>query len=112
MSEDTIPQLNVTEAKAAAEAGEVQVIDVRPSFDFAGERIPNSVSLPNRSLATRTEQLDRDKRLLFVSEDGEQSREAALLAKSLGFDNVATIKGGFDAWLDAGYPTHNIDDGA
>lgn len=112
MSDDAIiPQVSVADAKAAIDAGEVQVIDTRPSFDFAGERIPNAVSLPNRSLATRTEQLDRSKRILFVSEDGGQSEDAAQLAQSLGFTNVATIEGGFDAWLDAGYPTHSIDDG-
>lgn len=113
MSNDSmIPQVSVADVQAAMEMGDVQVVDVRPSFDFAGGRIPKSVSLPNRSLATRVEQLERGKRILFVSEDGEQSEEAARLAQSLGFDNVASVKGGFDAWLDAGYPVHTIDDGA
>lgn len=111
MSEDTIPEMTPDEVQAASTAGEVQVIDVRPSFDYAGERIPHATSLPNRSLATRTEQLDTDKRLVFVCEDGAKSVEAAELARSLGFTDVAVLGGGFDAWLDAGLPTHNIDDG-
>ena len=107
----TIATISVADARAAIDAGEVQVVDVRPSFDFAGGRIPNATSLPNRSLATRPEQLDRSKRILFVSEDGEQADEAARIAYSMGIENVAVIEGGFDAWLDADYPVHTIDDG-
>ncbi len=43
-----IAQVSVAEVKAALESGKVQVVDVRPSFDFAGGRIPGSLSLPNR----------------------------------------------------------------
>jgi rhodanese-related sulfurtransferase len=33
------------------------------------------------------------------------------LALTLGFTDVAIVAGGYNAWLDAGYPIHTIDDG-
>ena len=33
------------------EDGNVQVVDVRPPFDFAGSHIPNSLSLPGQAFA-------------------------------------------------------------
>lgn len=106
-----IAPISVAETQKALAAGEVQVVDVRPSFDFAGGRIPGAMSLPNRSLTTRADQLDKNRRIVFVSEDGSQGEIAARIAHSLGFVNVANVEGGFDAWLDAGYPVHTIDDG-
>ncbi len=112
MTDQTVIELiSVAETRTALAAGEVQVVDVRPSFDFAGGRIPGAMSLPNRSLATRADQLDKSRRIVFVSEDGSQGEVAARIAHSLGFVNVANVEGGFDAWLDAGYPIHTIDDG-
>ncbi len=110
-TETKVAQVSVAEVKAALESGKVQVVDVRPSFDFAGGRIPGSMSLPNRSLASRQEQLDRTRRMVLVSEHGGDADGAAQLALTLGFTDVAVVEGGFDAWLNAGYPTQTIDDG-
>ncbi len=52
-NETKIAPISVAEVKAGLDAGIVQVVDVRPSFDFAGGRIPGSISLPNRALASR-----------------------------------------------------------
>jgi rhodanese-related sulfurtransferase len=107
-----IDLISVEEVHAALATGKVQVVDVRPSFDFAGGRIPGSLSLPNRSFASRSDQLDKSKRILFVSEDGSESEAVAQIALSIGFVDVAIVEGGFDAWLDAGYSIHTIDDGS
>ena len=107
-----VAQVTVAEVKAALEVGNIQVVDLRPSFDFAGGRIPGSVSLPSHALASRPEQLDRTRRIIFVSEHGSEAEQAARLAITLGFSDVAIVAGGYDAWLDAEYPTHTIDDGS
>jgi rhodanese-related sulfurtransferase len=107
----TIAKVSVAEVKASLESGKVQVVDLRPSFDFAGGRIPGSLSLPSHALASRPEQLDGTRRILFVSEHGSEADDAAQLALTLGFTDVAIVEGGYDAWLDAGYAIHTIDDG-
>ena len=106
-----IAQVSVAEVKEVLESGNVQVVDLRPSFDFAGGRVPGSLSLPNQSLASRPEQLDPTRRILFVSENGSDADAAVQLALNLGFTDVAIVAGGYNAWLDAGYPIHTIDDG-
>ncbi len=107
-----VARVSVAEVKAALDSGKIQLVDLRPSFDFAGGRIPGSVSVPSHALESRPEQLDRTRRILFVTEYGSDAEDAAKLAFSLGCTDVAIVEGGFDAWLDAGYPTHTIDDGS
>lgn len=104
-----IELIRVAETQKALAAGEVQLVDLRPSFDFAGGRIRGAMSLPNRSRTTRADQLDKSRRILFVSKDGSQGEIAARITHSPGFVNIANIERGFDAWLDAGYPIHTID---
>jgi rhodanese-related sulfurtransferase len=53
--------IGVDTAHARIEAGSVQVVDVRPPFDFAGGHIPRSLSLPGQALRTRAAQLPRDR---------------------------------------------------
>lgn len=107
---DEIAQVTIEEAKAAVEAGTAQVIDVRPSFDFAGGRVPGSLNFPDRSILTRAELLDKRLATYFISEDGTGTEPAIEAAQQVGFADVANISGGFDAWLDADYPIHTIDD--
>jgi rhodanese-related sulfurtransferase len=96
-----VTQINVAKVREAMETGTAQIIDVRPSFDFAGGRIPGSISLPNRSLTSRGDQLDKGRQLILVAQ----------IAATLGFQEVANLHGGFEAWLDAEYPVHTIDEG-
>jgi rhodanese-related sulfurtransferase len=110
--QSTVTLISVAEVKAGLESGKLQVVDVRPSFDFAGGRIPGSTSLPNKSFTTRAEQLDKNRRIAFLSEDGSQGEALARIALSMGFADVANVEGGFDAWLEAGYPVHTIDNGS
>ena len=102
--------ITASEARKKMEDGNVQVVDVRPPFDFAGGHIPNSLSLPGQALRTRAAQLSPDREILIVSEDHRQSLEAYALATSLGFKAVASLEGGFEAWLAAGYDIHTISD--
>lgn len=97
------------EAKTRLEDRSVQVIDVRPPFDFAGGHIPAALSLPGEALRARAAQLPRDRELLIVGADARQSSEGCALATSFGFNSMA-IEGGFEAWLAAGYPVHTISD--
>ena len=100
----------VEEAHAKIEAGSVQVVDIRPPFDYAGGHIPHSVSLPGLALQDRAAQLQQDRALLLVDVDGSGTLEACALAASLGFVAVASLEGGFEAWLAAGYDIHTISD--
>ena len=102
--------MTAAEAKQKVDDGAVQVIDVRPPFDFAGGHVPRSLSLPGQALRARAAQLPRDRELLIVAADARHGIDAGALAASLGFAAVAYLDGGFDAWLAAGYSIHTISD--
>ena len=112
--EDTGPRsfrsITVNEAHAKLEDDSVQVVDVRPPFDFAGGHIPHSLSLPGQALRARAAQLQLDREILIVGANARQSIECCALAASLGFTAVASLEGGFEAWLAAGYDIHTISD--
>ena len=109
-AERSFPSITAAEAHARIAGGEVQVVDVRPPFDFAGGHIPHALSLPGEALRVRAAQLDRDREILIVAADPRHSGEACTLAAALGFTAVVSLEGGFEAWLAAGYEIHTISD--
>jgi rhodanese-related sulfurtransferase len=109
-AEPPFTSITVAEARAKVEDGLVQVVDLRPPFDFAGGHIPHSRNFPGLALRARVAQLQLDRELLLVDADGAHSADACVLAVSLGFTAVARLDGGFEAWLAAGYPIHTISD--
>lgn len=102
--------ITAAEARKKLDDGPVQIVDIRPPFDFAGGHIPRALNLPGRALRSRAAQLRLDRAILFVGSDGTETGEACALAVSLGFSSVMNLQGGFEAWLAAGYDIHTISD--
>src|SRR5437764_1490210 len=92
-----VKQVSVQEAYEKSQSPDVRVIDIRMPFDYAGERIPGSLNLPNNAIRVRKQEVPEGKALLFLSEDGGRSVETCKIAISLGFTDVANIEGGFAA---------------
>jgi rhodanese-related sulfurtransferase len=106
-----VKQVSVQEAYEQSKSFDVRVIDIRMPFDYAGERIPGSLNLPNNAIRVRKQEVPEGKALLFLSEDGGRSVETCKIAIGLGFTDVANITGGFAAYLAAGLPTETISEG-
>jgi rhodanese-related sulfurtransferase len=102
--------VTIDEARAKSAEGLTQIVDIRAPFDFAGGHIPGAINFPGQSLRTRAPQLKRDREVLLISAEGQQSRDICALALSMGFTDVGNIEGGFETWLEAGYPVHTISD--
>jgi rhodanese-related sulfurtransferase len=110
-TQSEVKSVSVQEAYEKSQSPDVRVIDIRMPFDYAGERIPGSLNLPNNAIRVRKAEVPEGKALLFLSEDGERSKETCRIASELGFADVANIAGGFDAYLAAGLPTETISEG-
>ena len=56
-------------------------------------------------------ELDPSHRVIVYCRSGARAVLAAATLKTLGFENVANLDGGFGAWTDAGLPTdeHHAD---
>lgn len=98
-------------------AGEVVVIDVREPGEFAQGHLPGAVNLPRGVLefqihahpamaCATAEPLSQPARAVLVyCLSGGRSALAADSLQRLGFSDVRSLAGGFDAWRNAGLPT-------
>ena len=83
----------------------LQIVDVRnPSEQQAGI-VPGAIAMPLARLLDRSGELDRRAPTVVYCAGGYRSSIAASLLRSLGFDQVADLQGGYEAWAAAGLPT-------
>jgi rhodanese-related sulfurtransferase len=100
------PSISVEEAAALAGDGRLLLVDVREAGEVAQAAVPGARHIPLRQLATRSDELPRDRRIGFVCRSGSRSAGATKAALKAGFDAV-NVKGGVMAWSRAGLPLSN-----
>jgi rhodanese-related sulfurtransferase len=110
VSEPSVEWLDVAATRQRLEAGTLLAIDLRGPPDYAGGRIPGSVSLPGRAIESRWKKVPAGRTLLFVDDDGSCVEAICALARAQGLV-AAALRGGFEAWFDAGYPVETMSDG-
>ena len=83
----------------------LKLIDVRESDEYAGGRLPGAISIPRGYLELRIEEkATRDEPLILYCAGGTRSALAAKTLQEMGYQNVASMIGGFNRWSDAAYP--------
>jgi len=103
----TVKILQVGEVKEMMDTGEDFVlIDVRESDEYQKGSIPEGYSVPRGILEMTVEEQvpDCTKQIVLHCTAGGRSAMAALSLKNMGYQNVASMEGGFRAWAQAGYP--------
>jgi molybdopterin/thiamine biosynthesis adenylyltransferase/rhodanese-related sulfurtransferase len=83
------------------------IVDVREQHEFEQGHIPGAVHVPRGHLESRIEGVvpDRDRRIITYCASGSRSALAAhTLEDQLGYENVASMTGGYTLWRDRGYP--------
>ncbi len=80
------------------------VLDVREPEEYAHGHVPGAVSLPQADLASRLDEVPRDRPILTVCERGIRSLRAAQFLTQVGITQVASVNGGTAAWRGAGKP--------
>jgi sulfur-carrier protein adenylyltransferase/sulfurtransferase len=83
------------------------IVDVREEHEFERGHLPGAVHVPRGYLESRIEGAvpQRDRRIILYCATGQRSALAAnTLEKELGYEDVASINGGFTLWRDRGYP--------
>jgi rhodanese-related sulfurtransferase len=74
------------------------VVDVREPEEFAGGHVPGAVNLPQADLATRLNEVPRARPVLVICQGGFRSLRAAQFLSQCGISDVASVKGGTEAW--------------
>lgn len=101
-SDAPVPEIGIEEF--ARRSGEAIILDVREVEEYAAGHVPGAVNLPQAELATRLEELPRDKQLLLICQGGYRSLRAARFLAQVGFTDVASVEGGMAAWETVGRP--------
>jgi hydroxyacylglutathione hydrolase len=98
-----VGEVGVDEAERLAER--CLVVDVREPEEYHHGHIPGAINLPQAELATRLDELPRDRPLLMVCQGGYRSLRAAQFLVQTGcYDRIASMSGGTGAWIEAGKP--------
>jgi rhodanese-related sulfurtransferase len=94
-----IPEIEPQELKRRQRSGEaVTVLDVREPWEIAIVSLPGTVNIPLNELPQRLTELDPKSELIVMCKAGTRSRRAAAYLQTRGFDRVANLTGGIDAW--------------
>ena len=100
-----IQEIPLDQAEQAIRDADV-LIDVREADEFAAGHIPGAILLPRGLLEFKlsgTPALSgRDLKVVLYCKTSGRSALAAQTMQSMGYLNVSSIAGGFDAWAGAG----------
>jgi molybdopterin/thiamine biosynthesis adenylyltransferase/rhodanese-related sulfurtransferase len=83
------------------------IVDVREQGEWEQGHIPGAVHVPRGHLESRIERAapDRSQRVILYCATGQRSALAAnTMEKLMGYEDVASMNGGFVLWKDRGYP--------
>ncbi len=78
------------------------VLDVREPQEYAHGHVPGAINLPQAELSSRLDEVPRDGRVLTICQGGYRSLRAAQFLKQVGVEDVASIRGGTEAWQTGG----------
>ena len=78
------------------------ILDVREPEEFAREHVPGAVNVPQADLATRLDEIPRDRPILTICQSGSRSVRSAQFLYQQGYRNVTNVVGGTRAWREAG----------
>lgn len=102
-----IVEVSLDNARQACNSADV-VIDVREPNEFIAGHLPNAINVPRGVLEFKINELeniiDAESNIVLYCKTSGRAALAAQSLKSLGFTNVLSILGGFDAWHNAGMP--------
>ena len=107
-----LPEISAAEVAALRSRGEAHLLlDVREPSEWERARIEGSVLVPLGQLEARLGELERWRagRVVAHCHHGGRSAKACELLRRHGFENVANLRGGIDAWslsVDAAVPRY------
>jgi sulfur dioxygenase len=100
-----ITEINPAKAKQLVAEGNLTVIDTREESEYAAGHIEKAVPLPRGVLEFKIgnipELADKSKPVLIYCRTGGRAALAAQSLKTLGYTNVLSIAGGYEAWQKA-----------
>lgn len=100
------PQDYAAMSTARGRAEDIALIDVRTPEEFAEGHIERATNIDwtGEDFAAQVESLPRDKPYVLYCRSGRRSAEAQEAMAKMGFQNVASMTGGIQAWQQGEMP--------
>lgn len=84
------------------------LLDVREEYEYQEGHVKGAVNLPLREILSQKDSLPKDKDIYVYCRSGHRSADAVNFLKSLGFEKVHNIEGGF---IDISFNEYHKDKG-
>lgn len=101
-AKQNITEISVTTARQLIVEGNITILDVREASEYADGHINDALLLPRGVLEFKIAQsptlADKAKAVLVYCRTGGRSALAAQTMQQLGYTNVLSLAGGFEAW--------------
>jgi len=98
------PEISVNEAYTMYQNGAF-LLDVRTVEEWNEFHAPNTTLIPLDELASRVNEVPRDREIVVVCRSGNRSQQGRDILLNAGFENVTSMTGGLTEWRNLGYPT-------
>lgn len=92
-----IPRVNFTDVPAEVDQTRWTILDVRGAAEFSGAHVPGALNVAYTRLASRLDEIPRDKPVLAYCRSGNRASAAAALLARAGLD-VTLVDGPFASW--------------
>lgn len=95
----SIKQISATELKTRIQNEQhLLLLDVREPNEFQYASIKNSVLIPLNQIPQRLGELNPQQEMVVICHHGVRSSQACMYLVNSGFEHVANLTGGIDAW--------------
>lgn len=81
------------------------LLDVRTAQEWNEVHIPNTILIPLDQLASRVNEVPRDREVVVLCRSGDCARQGSDILYNSGFTQVASMTGSLNDWRGSGYPT-------
>ena len=102
-----VQEVNLSDVDQAILAADV-LIDVREQDEFAAGHLPGAIhasrGMLEFKLSSNPDLCSRDLKIVLYCKTSGRAALAACALQDMGYLNVKSIAGGFDAWVGAGKP--------
>jgi hydroxyacylglutathione hydrolase len=109
----TIPEITDIDVDTlAARKDDSFLLDVREPGEYQRGHVAGAVNIPQAELASRLDELPRERPILVICQTGSRSRHATEFLTQIGYNDVANVLGGTSAWRRAGKPLVRMEQSA
>ena len=91
-------EIDAVTLKELIQQEEIQIIDVRESWEQPQIEDLNAINIPLAQLANKFEQISRDKKVVIYCQRGIRSLSAIEFLEEQGFENLINLKDGIVTW--------------